>query len=170
METKMLTQLKYCLNSKVKVTNSPNGIIINLFRGLALFVFIIIASSGFARNFEPFVNPPDTLKFEPIDESKDSVEYELIIFDPAFDSWFFKNRRPIDFFEKSYLESWNRQLVPQWNSAIATPRTRDCVPTTYLDYRPEIDYGKELNYKLFYYFMYTQQRCRIFSHFPRVWQ
>jgi hypothetical protein len=170
METKLLSPSKKNIVSQCNFFLRPSGIVLNCIRGLSLFVFIIIASAGFASKFEPFVNPPDTLKFEPIDESKDSVEYELIIFDPAFDSWFFKNRRPIDFFEKSYLESWNSQLVPQWNSALVSPRHRDCAPTTYLDYRPEIDYGKELNYKLFYYFMYTQQRCRIFSHFPRVWQ
>lgn len=170
METNHLPHTKNACFSRFNPSCYSSGLVLNCIRGLSLFVFVIIASSGIATTFEPYVNPPDTLKFEPIDESKDSVEYELIIFDPAFDSWFFKNRRPMDFFEQSYLESWNSQLVPQWNGAVVSTRNRNCMPTTYLDYRPEIDYGKELNYKLFYYFMYIQQSCRIFSHFPRVWQ
>jgi hypothetical protein len=170
MKTNFLSLVKNARKSGLRLIHYPHGLVIYFIKGLSLFVFVIIASSGFSMAFEPYVNPPDTLKFEPVDESKDSVEYELIIFDPAFDSWFFKNRRPIDFFEQSYLESWNSQLVPQWNGAIVSTRNRDCMPATYLDYRPEIDYGKELNYKLFYYFMYIQQSCRIFSHFPRVWQ
>jgi hypothetical protein len=115
--------------------------------------------------------PPDTLHFEPTRAPNgDTLEYELIIFDPHFDSWFMQNRQPMGFYEQSYLESWNAQLVTQWNHTLPSASFRSCAPTTYLDYRPNIDYGKELNYKLFYYFRYIHQQCRIFSHFPGPWR
>lgn len=114
------------------------------------------------------VSPPDTLKFESSDDG-DETEYELIIFDPGFDRWFARNSRPQGFYELNYLENWNRQLAQQWNTKLGTSRRWDCAPQTYLDYDPRIDYGKELNYKLFFYFRYMHEKCRIFDQTPGEW-
>jgi len=129
-----------------------------------IFLFTAYAGAGFTSS--PFDAPVDTLRFEPSTEISDTLEYELIIIDPDFDSWFLRNSRPIGFYNEQFLESWNQQLVSQWNNAIFTHRNRDCRPTTYLDYDPDIDYGVELNHKLFYYFKFMQERCRIFLTFP----
>ncbi len=32
---------------------------------------------------------------------------------------------------------------------------------SYIDYRPNIDYGLDLNYKLYYYFKYFEERNNI---------
>jgi hypothetical protein len=114
------------------------------------------------------ISPPDTLKFESSDDA-DETEYELIIFDPGFDRWFARNSRPQGFYELTYLENWNRQLAQQWNTKLGTSRRWDCAPQTYLDYDPRIDYGKELNYKLFFYFRYMHEKCRIFDQTPGEW-
>ena len=147
-----------------------NGLSVALFKlylfiGLCLTLFLA-ASEVSGSSFGRVDNPVDTLRFEPSPEESDTLEYELIIIDVDFDSWFLRNSSPIGFYNEHFLESWNRQLVSQWNNAIVTHPNRDCRPTTYLDYDVDIDYGKELNYKLFYYFKFMQERCRIFLNFP----
>ena len=134
-----------------------------------IFVFLFLSVSNIYADH--YMAPPDTISFTPPNgEANDTLEYELLIFDPGFDSWFLRTKKPESFYEQSYLEMWNKQLVIQWNHSLSTRGSRACSPETYLDYRSEIDYGKELNYKLFYYFRYMQAVCRIFSHYPSAWR
>ncbi len=93
-------------------------------------------------------------------EVADTVEYELIIIDPGFDSWFISHAKPVWFYSQSYLESWNRQYVTAWNSKTMSGRQNRFFET-YIDYLPHIDYGLELNYKLFYYFQYVERKLRV---------
>jgi hypothetical protein len=104
------------------------------------------------------------------EQESDSTEYEVVIFDPEFDRWFATNSRPISFYDESYLKSWNERLVQQWNSFSPSVGRIDCRPMSYLDYDSSIDYGKELNYKLFYYFRFMHERCRIFNSRPGEWR
>lgn len=103
-------------------------------------------------------------------EEADSTEYELVIFDSEFETWFQMNSRPISFYDEEYLQNWNNQLVRQWNTFTTSSGRADCRPISHIDYDPSIDYGKELQYKLFYYFKYMQQRCRIFNSRPGEWR
>lgn len=103
-------------------------------------------------------------------EEADTTEYELTIFDPGFERWFTRTARPISFYNEEQLASWNRNLTQQWNSMLGSSWLRDCMPSNYIDYRPNIDYGKELNYKLFYYFRYVHEQCRIFRQTPGEWR
>jgi hypothetical protein len=93
-------------------------------------------------------------------EVSDSIEYGLIILDPGFETWFLTQARPMWYHSQSYLESWNRQYVSAWNSRAMSGRTSRYFET-YIDYQPHIDYGLELNYKLFYYFQYVEKRLKI---------
>jgi hypothetical protein len=114
-------------------------------------------------------SPPDTIWVKNQVSEKDSVEYELIIIDPGFEMWFQQNKRPEGFYSLQYLENWNHQLVNQWNMMISRPGRPGCMPTNYVHYDYHESYGMALNHKLFYYFRYVQQRCRIFGNFPRSW-
>ena len=93
-------------------------------------------------------------------EVTDSIEYALIILDPGFEAWFLTQARPMWYHSQSYLESWNRQYVAAWNTKAMTGRTGRYFET-YIDYQPHIDYGLELNHKLFYYFQYVEKRLKI---------
>ncbi|MDX9940740.1 MAG: DUF6146 family protein, partial [Bacteroidales bacterium] len=99
----------------------------------------------------------------------DTLEYELLIIDPAFETWYLRYQRPESYYSLEYLENWNRQLVMQWNSMVMRPGRPDCMPSNFLDYDPSVSYGLTLNHKLYYYFRFTQQKCRIFNPFPRDW-
>lgn len=104
------------------------------------------------------------------EEESDTTTYELIIFDADFNNWFVRNAQPISFYEHQYLRRWNATLTREWNSLGAPMSSRDCRPVNYLGYDSGIDYGKELDYKLFYYFRYMHQRCRLFSQTPGQWR
>jgi hypothetical protein len=86
----------------------------------------------------------------------DSVEYELIIIDPGFDSWLV-TRPSMNFYSQSYYEIKNLLYVTEWNIRYNNPLRYGAIYEDYIDYRPEIDYGLELNYRLYNYFLFFEE-------------
>jgi hypothetical protein len=86
----------------------------------------------------------------------DSIKYELIILDPGFDSWL-ATKPPMSFYSKEYYETKNKLYVMEWNYRNQFPMRFGDVYETRIDYYPNIDYGLELNYRLFYYFRYFEE-------------
>jgi hypothetical protein len=85
----------------------------------------------------------------------DSIEYEILITDPGFDSWL-ATKPSMNFLSKSYYEVKNLMYVTEWNNRYMQPQRYGNLYETYIDYRPEIDYGLELNYRLYYYFLFFE--------------
>jgi hypothetical protein len=84
-------------------------------------------------------------------------EYELVIIDTGFDNWFATHARPMNFYSPQYYASMNRQYVAAWNEKVLTHGHRPNSPfQQQINYDPGIDYGLEVNYKLFYYFKYIE--------------
>ena len=99
----------------------------------------------------------DTLKLEKTDVSEDSVEYELIIIDPGFES-FLAMQKSKEFYSQNYYENWNKRYVAEWNYRHSQALTYGDMYETYIDYGPHVDYGLELNYKLYYYFRFFEKK------------
>lgn len=104
------------------------------------------------------------------DPGKDSVEYELIVFDSGFESWFLSRAKPVNWHDQSWYESWNRQYVQEWNNRNMGSRYKELIDG-YINYEPDVDYGPEINHKLFYYFMYVEHELGIpiIENGPRAW-
>lgn len=106
------------------------------------------------------VQAPKPEKIELAPNDQDSTEYELIIIDPGFESWFNMTHKPVWYYSKDFLASWNYQYVVAWNAKARDPFFRDRNPDNpflnEIDYRPHIDYGIDLNYKLYNYFKYIE--------------
>lgn len=98
----------------------------------------------------------DTLRFEPAGEASDSVEYELIVMDPGYESYL-AMQPSMEFYSKHYYENWNMRYVREWNYRHSQPLRYGDMYQTYIDYRPNIDYGLELNYKLYHYFRFFEK-------------
>ena len=114
---------------------------------------------------------PDTLRFEKqANVHPDSIEYELIVLDPGFDSWYMARNLGDNFYSLAYLENWNRTLTIQWNSLIGSGMRSSCRPEWYLDYDSGINYGLKLNHQLYQYFWYAHEKCRLFSSHPSSWR
>jgi hypothetical protein len=98
--------------------------------------------------------------------SMDSLEYSLIVLDPGFDTWL-ATKPPMNFYSKEYYEVKNRIYVTEWNIRYRT-LGRTGLYETYIDYDPKIDYGLELNYKLYYYFRYFEEtnNVTLYPHGP----
>ncbi len=139
----------------------------NFQKNLPIVLLLFFAVPGFSGGFSEIQQ--DTLDIATAEAENDTTEYRLIIFSPAFEGWFQRTHEPKDFYSQSYLEEWNKQLTDQWNRLIHSPRHRECMPETYIRYERDVDYGKELNHRLFYYFRFMHEQCGIFTNFPQRW-
>lgn len=92
--------------------------------------------------------------------AKDSVEYELETFDPKFETWYTLHDSPAMYHSLSYYENWNKQYVTAWN-ANAMDQRKSWFFETIVGYDPTVDYGFDLNHKLFYYFQYVEHVLKI---------
>ncbi|MCD6355335.1 MAG: hypothetical protein J7L95_07285 [Prolixibacteraceae bacterium] len=104
-----------------------------------------------------------------IESPADSTEYELETFDPQFETWYELHNTPSTYHSQSYYESWNKQYVSAWNFN-ATNSRKAAFFEPIVGYDPTVDYGFELNHKLFYYFQYVERvlKIRIIQGGPRV--
>ena len=91
-------------------------------------------------------------------EQEDSLEYDLVIVDHGFDSWFQKNGHMKSLHSNGYLQSMNSIYANTWNRMYMTGDRR---VESYLDYDSRVDYEFEFNYKLFMYFKYFEEVNRI---------
>lgn len=103
--------------------------------------------------------------------ANEETEYEIIIIDPGFNIWLQSIARREGYYSQSWLENRNQILVTNWNLRVQQPFQFS--PDLYLlqiDYDPNIDYGYEVNYKLYYYFVYFQRKYnqRLGPWLPRV--
>lgn len=112
---------------------------------LLLVIFMFMSLSVFSQK-------SDTLKIK-----NDSLQYEIIIVDPMFNTWMIGNARPIGFYSLDYLETYNRFFVNEWNYRYITYTTNERYQF-YIDYSPNIKYGYDVNYLLFNYFQYIKYR------------
>lgn len=86
--------------------------------------------------------------------ANDSIGYEIVILDPGFNSWFYMNAKPRNYYSQNYLEMRNQDWVRGWNMGIIGNR-RDLFMIS-IDYDSKINYGYEVNYMLFNYLVYFQ--------------
>lgn len=93
--------------------------------------------------------------------ANDSLEYEIMIIDPGFSYFLASQARPEGYHSQSYLENKNKFLVADYNQRVNQPFNYN--PNIYeqeINYDPQIDYGYEVNYKLYNYFVYLTYRYK----------
>lgn len=86
-------------------------------------------------------------------------EYEVIIIDPGFNSWLAARAKARGYYSQTFLETKNLQYVTEWNIRVNSPsRYSSNLYEMSIDYQSNINYGYEVNYLLFNYFVYFQQK------------
>lgn len=111
-----------------------------------------IAQDGFGQN----TITKDSLQIA----RTDSTQYELLVTDIGFETWFITNSRPVWYHENDYYRSKNHRSVVSWNNKVRQAMYRP--PFEYeIEYNPAIDYGVEVNWKLYWYFRYLEQKIGI---------
>ncbi|WP_343328892.1 DUF6146 family protein [Polaribacter staleyi] len=103
-----------------------------------------------------------TQKEKPVIIANDSLEYEVIIIDPGFNLFLNTVAQPEGYYSQQYLEIRNRAWVISWNNRARNPNQFNAsIYENIIDYQPTIDYGYEVNYKLFNYFLFAQQKYKM---------
>jgi len=112
-----------------------------------------------------------TVEQDTVRIANDELEYEIIIIDPGFSTWLLSTAKPEGYYSQEFMETRNQLYVSEWNHRVLQPHKYS--PSLYeaqIDYNPSIDYGYEVNYKLYNYFIYFQLRYKqqLSSFTPRI--
>ncbi len=127
----------------------------NLIYTISILGFLIVACGTPKKT----VATTDNQKEEPVRIANDSLEYEIIIIDVGFNFYLNSIAKPMNYYSQSYLETRNRIYVVEWNNRVINPsRFNPNIYENIIDYQPNIDYGLEVNYKLFNYFQFAQRK------------
>lgn len=123
----------------------------------AFYFFGILSVLAFSCAQNKEVAKTSALRME---ENQDSTEYKLIIIDNNFDLWYKTNYSPAKDHTNEYY--WNKNIVAagRWDEYYRNGKY-DQVVDSFLDYKPHIDYGIEVNRKLFWYFKFVQEYYNI---------
>ena len=117
------------------------------------FLIVVILAAMETVGLSQTKSGRENLKNDTI--SVDSVEYQLIIMDPAFDAWL-AAKPSKNFYSDNYYIQKNRYYVDEWNLRY-TSENSNGLYDNYIDYNPDLNYGLDLNYRLFYYFRYFEE-------------
>jgi hypothetical protein len=118
-------------------------------------VFLVLSAAILIGCHTPG-NMAHTGKKAIIAKSQDSTEYEVVVFDTEFDTWYLINFNRVLDMSNDYYRSMNNLAVSRWNSYYTSGRYSRVVEN-YLDYDYNIDYGIEVNRKLYWYFKFVQE-------------
>ncbi|MEK8179848.1 DUF6146 family protein [Flavobacterium buctense] len=122
-----------------------------------LFIFMVIVGCNSTKNVvttDTVSKISDTVKI-----ANEELEYEVIIIDPGFSSWIAGRALPRGYYSEAYLENKNQFYVAEWNNRVAQPMQYDSNLYLFrIDYDLTIRYGYEVNYLIYNYFIYFQNR------------
>jgi hypothetical protein len=128
----------------------------NLLYALIVGLFIYSCSSSQDRDMQ---KAEEIVENDTVRIANDSLEYEIIIIDPGFSYFLNSLARPEGYYSQDYLENKNRFLVTDYNNRVLHPQRYN--PNIYemqINYDPNIDYGYDVNYKLYNYFVYLSRK------------
>ncbi len=100
----------------------------------------------------------------PIDDTNskvaelDSTEYELLILDIGFDSWFATRSSIAMAHSNTYYKNWNHIYVTEWNQKHL--QGHPCFEN-YIEYNLFENYGLDINYKLYNYFLFVEEKTGV---------
>mmetsp|Transcript_17389 Transcript_17389/g.42709 ORF Transcript_17389/g.42709 Transcript_17389/m.42709 type:complete len:152 (-) Transcript_17389:212-667(-) len=133
-------------------------------RAMKYFVIIFLCVLSFAScNSSKSVVQNDTTTVadatnDTIRIANDELEYEILIIDPGFNSWLV-TQQPRGYYGQEFLERKNIQFVTEYNRRVMNWQQFDRnIYQQEINYEFNIDYGYEVNYLLYNYFIYFQQR------------
>jgi len=99
----------------------------------------------------------DIVKIEDHPGVTDSVQYELIVDEPGYDSWVATNSKPVWYHEKEYYRTWNVLYVTEFNYRVLNTNAGHPF-TEMINYDRQIDYGLDVEYKLYWYFKFIEYK------------
>ncbi|MFX0557098.1 DUF6146 family protein [Maribacter sp. CXY002] len=148
----------------------------HIFSLIGIFALVITAANCGATKERLTITETEKQVFAQTKEdtitiASDKTEYEIIIIEPGFNTWLNSIAKPRGYYSQSFFENRNWIMVNEWNQRVLQPNRFS--PNLYelqIDYKPNIDYGYEVNYKLYNYFIYFQRKYnqRLGPFLPRI--
>lgn len=128
---------------------------------LSIALMVSVVAGAVAQSNGKMVSKQKVAQNDTIRIANDSLEYEIVIIDPKFNTWLASRARPRNYYGLTMMETRNYWLVSEWNRRVLEPHRYN--PELYemrIDYQSNIRYGYEVNYLLYNYFLYFQQEYR----------
>lgn len=139
-------------------TEGSRGLIRKYFSIAGLIIAISIGCTTGKQSViksDKAVSKNDTVRI-----ANDSLEYEIIITDPGFNTWLVSGARPRGYYSQDYLERKNLFWVAEYNRRVLDPFRYGDLYAMRIDYQQGVDYGYEVNYLLYNYFVFFQKEYR----------
>lgn len=134
----------------------------NFKKNSVFFVLGILLFSCAVNPTDGVVKKGDTEKEQPVVIANDSLEYEVIIFDVGYNLYLNTIARPKGYYSQKYMENWNKIFVTNWNNRVLSPNQYDtAIYNNVIDYNFATNYGLDVNYKLFNYFLFAQRKYKM---------
>jgi hypothetical protein len=125
---------------------------------LLLSISFAVYSCGSSNTTIKNASQTESAEKDTVRIANDSLQYEIIIVEPGFDSWLVSQPKR-GFYGQPYLETKNRLFVTEYNNRVLQPqRYSHDLYTERINYDPTVDYGYEVNYLLYNYFVYFQKK------------
>ena len=124
---------------------------------IGLLFSILISCSSSKKATVAYKNDVETKNSDTIRIANDSLEYEVIIIEPGFNTWLASRAKPRGFYTEDYLEGKNRVYISEWNNRVMQPQRYN--PSLYemrINYDYGTHYGYEVNYLIYNYFIFFQ--------------
>ena len=97
---------------------------------------------------------------EHTESQQDSTEYEVIIYDNRFDLWYALNYSEAKDRSNEYYRSKNIVASSAWDDYFRRGKY-ETVVLSQINYQPQVDYGIEVNRKLYWYFKFVEENYGI---------
>lgn len=129
-----------------------------------ILLLLIITISIFACNTTKDLSKPKQEKLalnkgDTIKISGDNLEYDVIIIEPGFGLYLASTAKPEGFYNQNFMETRNLRYVQEWNRRVLLPsRQNSNLYEMEINYRQGIDYGYDVNYKMYNYFIFFQNK------------
>jgi len=126
-----------------------------------LLLFLGVVSLFVGCNTSQKISSANAPKQELSVEASDSTEYELLVFDPRFDTFLATQPYPKNFYSDTYYKNWNERYCIEWNIRHSNPLRFGDFYETAIPYDGTVDYGIDFNFKLYQYFQFIEQEYGI---------
>ena len=130
--------------------------------GITVVALMIASCSSTKKNLD--ISEQEQTVFEQTDKDTVAIanaesKYEIIIIEPGFYTWLNSIARPEGYYSQHFMENRNELFVLEWNRRVLDPgRYNQNLYFWQIDYDRNIDYGYDVNYKLYNYFIYIQRK------------
>ncbi|RBP33025.1 hypothetical protein DFR65_102361 [Oceanihabitans sediminis] len=126
-----------------------------------ILIFCALAACNTTKNKSVTEEKQPVTVNDTIKINNEELEYEVITIESGFSNWLASQAKPEGFYSQHYLESKNVLYVNEWNARVLNPNKYD--PNLYemqINYNRNVDYGYDVNYKLYNYFIYFQLKYK----------